>query len=85
LRTDDQVWADIVAECRIVNSGQRSGVIIRKDAELTQLRAIATLAKDYIEGRHDYYLQNPTIRGPIAEKKRDALCLVLGLDTETRM
>jgi len=37
MRTDEQVWADIVNECRIVNSGVRSGVIIRKDAELKRL------------------------------------------------
>ena len=38
MRTDEQVWADIVNECRIVNSGARSGVIIRKDAELKRLQ-----------------------------------------------
>ena len=37
MRTDEQVWADIVNECRIVNSGPRSGVIIRKDAEIKRL------------------------------------------------
>ena len=75
MRTDDQVWADIVTECRIVNSGQRSGVIIRKDAELTRLRAIVDLAADYLEGLHDYHLHADfeTVRVPIARQKREAL------------
>ena len=86
MRTDDQVWADMVAVARAnarmdltfdqdTSAGYEATKRIANARAIIAANAVVELAADYLEGLHDYHLHADfeTVRVPIARQKREAL------------